>query len=222
MQENEDLWYRIGFAMETARRKAATASLPRKGILEAGKALQKVREKPEESPGRVPPGPLDGPTRKLLEAVFTVGAGTLLTRFLTLWPGSRRPGLLGLGRAGAAGAAAAFLASRIHPFLATREGDDPPDEDELAEILLSGAGRGLVYAAVVEPRVPGPSILRGSVYGALEWALAPWGGLEELAGPAAPQGKLPLLSVLLRGRAQDDQLLEHLAFGMALALLYRR
>jgi hypothetical protein len=77
-----------------------------------------------------------------------------------------------------------------------------------------------MYAAIVEPRVPGPSLLQGSAYGALEYALTPWGGLEELAGPAAPHRRIPALGVLLRGRGEDEELLQHLVFGVALAILY--
>ena len=52
--------------------------------------------------------------------------------------------------------------------------------------------------------------------------LSPWGGLEELAGSAAPHRKVPVLSVLLKNRGEEEQFLEHLAFGIALALLYER
>jgi hypothetical protein len=89
-------------------------------------------------------------------------------------------------------------------------------------LLLSGAGRGLLYAAIVEPRVPGHPILRGTTYSALEYALTPWGGLEGLTGTAAPHRKIPVLSVLLQNRGEEEQFLEHLAFGIALALLYDR
>lgn len=163
--------------------------------------------------------PLDEASGKLLEAVFTVGAGTFLTRLLALWPGSRRPGMFRLGKAAAAGAASAFLTGLIRPLLSSEEASVL--EEDLTDLLLSGAGRGLLYAAIVEPRIPGPGLLRGSVYGALEWALIPWGGLEELAGPAAPQGKVPLLSALLQGDEEEAELLQHLVFGMILSLLYQ-
>ncbi len=198
MQKNEDLWYRLGYALETAR-----ARLP------AVKGVVKERL----------PLPLDDASHKLLDAFLTVGAGTFLTRILSVWPGRRRPGLLGLVRAGAAGAAAAFLAEMLRPIL-TAEEQQGSLEEEITDILLSGAGRGLLYAAIVEPRIPGPPALRGSAYGALEYALTPWGGLEELAGKAAPQRKIPVLSVLLQGRGGDEPFLTHLAFGILLALLY--
>lgn len=197
MQKNQDLWYRIGYALETARNRLPASR--------------------EES--RTAPKPLDDASGKLVNALFTVGAGSVLTRVLSLWPGSRRPGLLGLLRAGAAGAAAAFLTEVLRPVLL---GEEPPTglEDELTDLLLSGAGRGLLYAAIVEPRIPAPPLLQGAAYGALEYALTPWGGLEGLAGKAAPQKKVPFLAILLRAREEEDPFLAHLAFGIALALLY--
>ena len=60
------------------------------------------------------------------------------------------------------------------------------------------------------------------MYGSLEYALTPWGGLEGLAGDALPDRRIPVVSALLRGRGEEEALLEHLAFGVALALLYGR
>lgn len=218
MQNNEDIWYRIGFAMESARQKAlGSGEGAGEGRGPRSRALDRLRKAKVTEAGD--PAPLDDASRKLLDAFLTVGAGTALTRLLALWPGSRRPGLFRLSKAGAAGAAAAFLTGLLRPVLSPQ--DARSLEEELADILLSGAGRGLLFAAIVEPRIPGPALLQGSVYGALEWALTPWGGLEKLAGPASPQGKLPVLSALLQGGEKDDQLLEYLVFGMVLGLLYQ-
>lgn len=215
MPKNQDLWYRIGYALETTRGRRPAAR--------GGK-----RQKPAHA-GEVPGRVLEGVTRRVLadlppevlETVFTVGAGTVLTRVLSLWPGRRRPGLFRLLRAGGAGAAAALLAELIRPVLSGKK-TEKALEEELTDVLLSGAGRGLLYAALVEPRVPGPPALQGAVYGSLEYVLTPWGGLEELAGRAVPYRRIPVLSVLLRGRGEEEALLEHLAFGVALAILYRK
>jgi hypothetical protein len=75
---------------------------------------------------------------------------------------------------------------------------------------------------LVEPRLPAPALLQGSAYGGLEYVLSPWGGLGKLAGSKAPQGKFPALSVLMKDRGVDETLVEHIAFGVALALLYDR
>jgi hypothetical protein len=197
MRKKEDFWYRVGYTLESAR-----GRIPRSGQ------------------GKLPTLPLKAEaSRKVLDAVLTVGAGSILARVLSIWPGRTRPGVLRLFRAGVAGAAAGFLSELIRPALVGAK-PEVPLEEELADVLLSGAGRGLLYAAVVEPRIPGPALVQGSAYGALEFALTPWGGLEELTGSAAPHQRIPVLSVLLHRRAQEELFLEHLVFGVALALLY--
>lgn len=209
MPNDQDLWYRLGYALEMAR--AYLPSEKEKG--EAGspgrRARMALRPARGESDGGIP------------DVLLAVGAGTALNRLLALWPRSRRPGLLRLARAGAAGAAASFLTELLRPVLVGRARDRSLGE-VLTDVLLSGAGRGLLYASVVEPRIPAPATLQGSAYGLLEYVLSPWGGLEEVAGSAAPHGKLPALSVLFQGREEEENadLLEHLAFGIALALLY--
>ena len=160
-------------------------------------------------------------SHKVMDALLTVGAGSILTRVLTLWPTRGRPSFFRLFRAGAAGAAAAFLAKLARPAL-TGEASDGSLEEELTDILLTGAGRGLIYAALVEPRLPAPSLLQGAAYGSLEYALSPWGGLGKLAGSKAPQGRIPALSILMQDRGAHETLVEHVAFGVALALLYDR
>jgi hypothetical protein len=224
MQNKEDLWYRIGYALEVARQRLPTAPAA------ASEALKKVKVpgKADEAKGRLGKAlakaqtrQMDDASSKVLDAFLTVGAGTVLTRLLSIWPGRKRPGLFRLLKAGAAGAAASFLAELARPAIS----GTPPEtdlEEEFTDLLLSGAGRGLLYAAIVEPRVPGHPILRGTTYSALEYALTPWGGLEGLTGTAAPHRKIPVLSVLLQNRGEEEQFLEHLAFGIALALLYDR
>jgi hypothetical protein len=225
MQNNEDLWYRIGYALEALRRQVPEGTRPGAQALGVDEGTRKpgTKGRGEVSHSlrlrRLPP--VEHTSRKLLDALLAVGAGSLFARVLSAWPGRRRPGLFRLFKAGTAGAAAAFLAELVRPVISGKQPDGSLEE-ELTDILLSGAGRGLLFAAILEPRIPGPSLLKGTTYGALEYALSPWGGLEELAGPAAPHRKIPVLSVLLKNRANEDQFLEHVAFGVALALLYDR
>ena len=202
MSKRENLWYQIGYALETARNQ-----LP---VPQGGKA-----------PGPPSTGLPRDVSHKVMDALLTVGAGSLLTRAITLWPTRRRPGLFRLFRAGVSGAAAAFLAELARPAL-TGQTSRTRVEEELTDILLAGAGRGLIYAALVEPRLPAPALLQGTAYGGLEYVLSPWGGLGKLAGSKAPQGKFPALSVLMKDRGVDETLVEHIAFGVALALLYDR
>ena len=203
MPTKENLWYQVGYALETFRSRLPA---PRESqAVESGKASKEVA--PDVS-------------RQILDTLLTVGAGSLLARAFSLWPSRKGPGIFRLFRAGAAGAAAAFLAELIRPAFTGRK-PEAALEEEVTDVLLAGAGRGLLYAAVVEPRVPGHPVVQGMVYGGLEYALTPWGGLSELAGSHSPQGKIPALAVLLKDRGADEQLIEQIAFGVALALLYK-
>jgi hypothetical protein len=208
MPTKENLWYRVGYALENLRHRLPK---PPEGELPEGKAAEANGASEDVTPDV---------SQKILDTLLTVGAGSLLARAFSLWPSRKGPGIFRLFRAGAAGAAAAFLAELVRPALTGRKAETPLEE-EITDVLLAGAGRGLLYAAMVEPRVPGHPVLQGAVYGGLEYALTPWGGLSELAGSHSPQGKIPALAVLLKDRGADEQLVEQIAFGVALALLYR-
>ena len=203
MPNEENLWYRVGYTLETVRNRLPTP-------IDA-----------KDSPPAEGPAPATDITGRVVDTLLTVGAGSLLTRVLSLWPSRKGPSLFRLFRAGGAGAAAALLAELVRPVLTAKERQGRL-EQELTDILLTGAGRGLLYAALVEPRVPGPPLLRGTAYGGLEYLLSPWGGLGKVAGSKAPQGRVPALSVLLQDRGVDEDLIEHVAFGVALAVLYTR
>ncbi len=202
MQTKENLWYRVGYALETVRN-----HLPANPGEGSGESTPAVTTAPNE-------------THKVLNTLLTAGAGSIVARALAIWPSRRAPGVFRLFRAGAAGAAAAFLAELVRPVL-TGKKPDTALEEELTDVLFAGVGRGLLYAALVEPRIPGGPILQGAVYGGLEYALSPWGGLGELAGSNTPLGGIPAISVLLRDRENDEELVERIAYGVALALLYR-
>jgi hypothetical protein len=203
MPNKENLWYRVGYALETVRNRLPAPSETEAQVPASGEA------------------PAKDVTGQVMDTLLTVGAGSLLARVFSLWPSRKGPGLFRLFRAGGAGAAAALLAELVRPVLSSRERSGRLEE-ELTDVLLTGAGRGLLYAALVEPRVPGPPILQGAAYGGLEYLLSPWGGLGEVAGSKAPQGRIPALSVLLKDRGADEDLIEHVAFGVAMAILYTR
>jgi hypothetical protein len=74
---------------------------------------------------------------------------------------------------------------------------------------------------VIEPRVPGPSALKGALFGSAEYAADAAGGLARILGAHAPQRRLPFVGRMLEEIDSHDRVyLEHLAFGVALALLY--
>ena len=136
------------------------------------------------------------------------------------WKPQRKASTLRLLRAGAAGAAAALLVDMLRPLIRGEPGVGPLDK-ETVDRLIAGIGQGLVYGAVVEPRIPGPTLVKGALYGTAEYAVDPVGGLSRLLGPHAPQHRLPVIGHLLEDLDPYDRAYaEHMGFGVALALLY--
>ncbi len=210
MPHTKSLWYKVGFALERARQAPASG----------GRALAslKDRKKPAvEDRRRKIPNPESWPTADELVAS---GAAALAGRVLDGWRPRGRGGAARLIRAGVAGATAAFVLEVVRPFLEGRI-EAPTLDRALVDRLLVGAGQGLVYGSVVEPRVPGPAMMKGALYGSVEYAVDPMGGLSHLLGGHAPQGRLPVLAHLLEDLdGHDRAYVEHVAFGMALAILY--
>ena len=135
-------------------------------------------------------------------------------------PAKRRPTLVRLARAAAAGASATLLRELLEPLL---EGEArlPSLDEGLGDRLTAGAARGLIYGGVVDPRLPGPPMARGLTYAAAEYLLSPWGGLRGVVGKHAPYRRLPVVSTLLDDpEAGEKAFLDHLVFGLALGLLY--
>ena len=123
-------------------------------------------------------------------------------------------------KAGAAGAGAALLTDLVRVVLSGRMEGSTPD-NVTVERLLAGAGQGLVYGVVVEPRIPGPPLLKGALYGTAEYAVDPVGGMGRLLGPHAPIRRAPVVAQLLEGIDVGERgYVEHVTFGIALALLY--
>jgi hypothetical protein len=123
-------------------------------------------------------------------------------------------------RAGAAGAAAAFLVELARPLL-HQDGEPPRLDESTPEHLLSGAAQGLVYGAVLEPLLPGPSLLKGSLFGSAEYALSARGGSTQLLFRRTPLGRVPMMLTLLEGlESRERGFLEHVTFGVAVAVLY--
>ena len=128
--------------------------------------------------------------------------------------------MAGLLRAGVSGAAAALLVELVRPLL-HGEARLPVLDEGTKDRLLAGAGQGLVYGAVVEPRLPGPALLKGAAYGSVEYAVDPFGGLYRLLGPHAPLRRIPGVGAFLDDLDPHDRAyLEHVTFGIALSLLY--
>lgn len=150
-----------------------------------------------------------------LAGVLTAAAGTALRR----WAVRHRPGAGRMVRGALAGAGAAAIAAGLRAVLGDRLGerDEAPD---LADELLRGAGRGVVYTAILDPVLPGPPALRGAVAGLAEYMAAPWGGLMGPLSSLTPAQKLPLVGALMKeGDTEEDPLVAYLLYGVALGLL---
>lgn len=225
--DRDDLWYRIGFALERLR--SASERLPGIEGHEADRDAPRRRGRSRAAEGRGPDASASNPAggqasgddgADLLQALLSAGTRSAAGRLLSLLPGQRRASLLDLLAAGACGSAAAILVEVGRPLF--RSGVpfrlDGPD---VASSVLAGAGKGLAYGGVVEPRVPGPAFLLGFLYGSAEYAAASHGGIQALLGRASPHRRLPIPSHLLESPEDDETgYLEHVAFGIALALLY--
>ncbi len=217
-ETTQPLWYQLGFALERARGEPT-----RDRLQDLGRKLSAFRTRDQTDEVPRPVEDADGPTGSDAEGgdvwggLAATAGGALVAAVLRSWPPRSEPGPAGVVRAAAAGAASSVLVEFGRRVL---EGDAPRDPENLPDRLLSGAARGLIYGAVAEPRLPGPPILRGLVWGGAEFVASPLGGLPRFLGRHTPYGRLPVVKkVLAPGGEQDGDLLEHLVFGIALALL---
>ena len=189
MAERHDPWFKLGYALERVRARPHDTVAGSR----AGRALVEVMK----------------------GAGLPLVAGVLADRL----PSRRGPGFSRLLRAAGAGAGAALarevLDALLHGELPTLGLDD-------ARIgrLLSGVARGLVYGGVVDTRLPGPPLARGAVFGLAEYLLAPLGGATAVLGRRAPHRRIPGLAAILEGNEPGERdLIDHLVFGLVLALL---
>jgi hypothetical protein len=194
-RRDESVWYALGRALGGAETGLGTvASNP-----------PRRREGPSPEPRF--PRPVTG--------TLAGATGAVLLNGLERWLGRRRPPLRRLLRGAIAGAGAAGILVALRAFL-RRE-----DEVEFLDEMLSGAGKGIIYASLMEPLFPGPPILRGSLAGTLDYLVSPTGGVFYRLQALSPARKIPVISILLEaGGAEDDPYLVFLCYGAALGLLY--
>ncbi len=241
MPDSSDFWYRVGYALESARRgrtRASLDSIKRRAVATRdGDHRPASADKDEASRDGVPerlttmllgrgddrrgaPSDDDDATSGALDLLLAAGTGTAVSRLLAAWPARRRPTVVRLLRAAAAGASATLLRELLEPLIRGRV-ELPRFDEGTADRLTAGAARGLIYGGVLDPRLPGPPMARGVAFAAAEYLLSPWGGLRAVLGRHAPYRKLPVLSQLLDDpEAGEEAFLDHLVFGVALGLLY--
>lgn len=214
MADQESVWYRIGYGLEQAR-----GSAPRG--LRLRSLTERRQDKVTSGDAPRPAGEAAGAGgEQSYEAILAALAAALGSKALRLVPARRRPGIGRLVKAGAAGAGAAVLRELLRPLVAGRA-DGRSLEEAVQDAAVAGAARGLLYGSLVEPRLPGPSLLRGLAFGYVEYLASPYGGLTGIAGASAPHRQVPMLASLFEDLPPgEDTLADHLAYGVALALLY--
>jgi hypothetical protein len=224
MPPTKNLWYRLGYAFERARQGPPAAKLSLRGLAERAKARTEgtngLAERAADRKARKQSNSAAPPAWPTADDLITSGITAVVAKALDGWKPRRESGLTRLLRAGAAGAAAALLVDVVGPLLRGERTVGSIDK-KTGDKMLVGAGQGLVYGAVVEPRIPGPSLVKGALYGSAEYAVDPVGGLTHLLGAHAPQHRLPIVGALLDDLDPHDRAyLEHVMFGIALAVLY--
>lgn len=148
----------------------------------------------------------------ILVGTATWAVGKLLRPKSVSWP-----------RVVVAGIGATVLADLVSWALepAGRERDRALEEDPDTLMIRLAAGVALAagYASLLYPRLPGPPLVRGLAFGALEIVASPHGGLVRVASDT-PGLKFPLkdLAVPLH---DDGGPLSALTFGLVLGALYQ-
>lgn len=233
MKDTGDVWFRLGELIEQARgalpgSEGSGGSLRRRGR----KAVSSLKKKARKSSKRSAPvsairalldrdgDTLQGLLGSPLGGLAAAGTGTVGLRLAQRFTDQRRPPVAALIGAAAAGAAAGLLRELV---LTALHQDEEALEDGLVEAVLSGAGEGLVYAAILEPFLPDSALVQGTVLGAAGYAAAPFGGVGGVLRPIAPHRSIPLVGRLLdgAGHREDRSFVEHLGYGLTLAVLYR-
>ena len=213
MASDTSIWYRLGHAIERARH---AAPAPSDAVPSVPGADRGSNGKGANGKGAVIPRPEIPSSDELISA----GVALVVDKALEGWSGRTSPGVWRLLRAAAAGAAASLLVDLVRPLLRD-DAELPGIDPDTAGRMLAGLGQGLVYGGVVEPRIPGPALLKGAVYASLEYVVHPVGGLSGILGSHAPQSRIPFVGDALDGLdGAERAYLEHLVFGIALALLY--
>jgi hypothetical protein len=209
MSSKQSIWYRLGFSLEQARLAPTKGSRTLAGLKERSRPAPK-RARRSNLPASWPSG----------DDLIVSGAVAVIAKALDVWRPRKKTGILRILKSGAAGAGAALLTD-LGRVLLTGRSEGSTLRDMTVERLLAGAGQGLVYGIVVEPRIPGPALLKGAMYGTAEYAVDPVGGMGRLLGPHAPIRRAPVVAQLLEGVDIGERgYVEHVSFGIALALLY--
>ncbi len=219
MSDSETRWYDLGYALERARQTPSRARLDslvdRLMSFRGGSGDGRSEATAPASKATTPPK--DGAA--VFDALVGGSAAALSSQLLRVVPKHSDPSVMRVAKGAAAGAAATFARELAGPLLRGRVAA-PEITDGLGERLASGAARGALFAAVIDPRLPGPVALRGAVYAAVEYLLAPNGGLGRMIGGVAPWKIIPGADAVVKKlESGEETVIDHLVFGLALALM---
>ena len=214
-EPSKSIWYHLGYALESARHGAQTAQ----GVRSAER-VRSAKKAPPAGRGR---SAERRPVSSTIDQLIATGTGILGDRLFSIVAG-RRPGGLRMTRAALAGAGAALALSLFRNGKNGKPGVGQNLHDPTAE-LLTGAARGMLYGAVLEPRLPGSPLLRGATFGVMEYVTSPFGGLDGILGASSPHRTLPIIAALLGlsdsgAGSGAGSIADHVAFGVTLGLLY--
>lgn len=216
MSDSDTPWYELGYALEKARNAPSRERLD--ALVDRLMAFRNGGGSGGGDGGR------SGLARSrdgghVFDALVGGGAAAVSRQILKAVPKHSDPTVMRVARGAAAGAAATFAREVSAPLLRGRL--EAPEFDEgLGGRLASGAARGALFAAVIDPRLPGPVVLRGAVYAAVEYLLTPTGGLGRMVGSIAPWRIIPGAdSVVKKLESGEETIVDHLVFGLALALM---
>jgi hypothetical protein len=212
-EASKSIWYHLGYALESASHGARSA--------QEARSTQVASPEGEGDPpeGTLTKRPEVRPVFSPVDQLIAAGTGIVGERLLSIL-GGRRPGTMRLTHAALAGAGAGLALSFF------RNGTNGTSEDgrqgqDPTEALLAGAARGVLYGAVLEPRLPGSPLVRGAAFGVMEYVTSPFGGLDSILGASSPHRTMPILAALLGpGDAMIGSMIDHVAFGITLGLLY--
>ena len=224
-EPSKSIWYQLGYALESARHGARSAREVRsaKKAPPAGKGRSAAEARSAGKARGEATDPERRPVSSTIDQLIATGTGILGDQLFSIVVG-RRPGTLRLTRAALAGAGAALALSLFRNGKnGTPEVGQSP-HDPTAE-LLTGAARGMLYGAVLEPRLLGSPLLRGATYGVMEYVTSPFGGLDGILGASSPHRTMPIVAALLGPKDPGAEswagsITDHVTFGVALGLLY--
>ncbi|SUZ54055.1 uncharacterized protein METZ01_LOCUS6909 [marine metagenome] len=207
MPPKQSYWFHLGYALERLRSIAPDAA--EEVHISKGRPGTTGQNTSEDARITWPP----------LKDLATPEAVAILSKLLRTWQPRHKTALSSLVRAGAAGAVSALILDLIRTTISDSE--IPTLDRETGDRLLAGIRQGLLYGAILEPKVPGPTVLKGALYGTIEYAVNPMGGLSQLLATHDSQHPHSVLENLLEEfDSHDRSYTEHVIFGVILALLY--